>query len=314
MDASITSSVTDILIKRGYHVVDYKSDKVSDRSVGLSMDVADGRLALHYNNEKLDLSNIGAAWFRRPHFFQYKKIYDDAALKLCIDRECKALQQTLWELVADEYWLNSPTAMYRTEPKILQLKVANDLGFMTPKTIVSNNWDHIQTALAGNKEIVFKMFKGVLFRDNKGYGAYTQIFKNDPKQLPLDTSPYPGIWQEYLSKKREWRITVVGEKVFSASVHTTELARDDWRKHQTTSEVKFLAEEFPKELQAKCLQYLKHFGLRYGAFDFIEDLKGDIYFLELNPNGQFSWLEEQLGLPISAAIADELMAICENTV
>lgn len=54
------------------------------------------------------------------------------------------------------------------------------------------------------------------------------------------------------------------------------------------------------------LSFLDGMGLGFGAFDFIETPHGGIVFLGCNPSGQFSWLEEQLGLPISAAIADEL--------
>jgi glutathione synthase/RimK-type ligase-like ATP-grasp enzyme len=49
-------------------------------------------------------------------------------------------------------------------------------------------------------------------------------------------------------------------------------------------------------------------GLRYAAIDLIETPKGDFVFLEANPNGQYSWLENDLGLPISDAIASELAA------
>lgn len=29
--------------------------------------------------------------------------------------------------------------------------------------------------------------------------------------------PFPGLWQEFIQKKREWRVTVVGDKVFPAA-------------------------------------------------------------------------------------------------
>ena len=42
-------------------------------------------------------------------------------------------------------------------------------------------------------------------------------------------------------------------------------------------------------------------GLSYGAFDFIEDVHGQPWFLEVNPAGEFAWLEVQLGFPIRDA-------------
>lgn len=53
-------------------------------------------------------------------------------------------------------------------------------------------------------------------------------------------------------------------------------------------------------------------GLKFGAFDFIETAPGEVIFLECNSNGQYGWLEETLGLPISHAIADELIKIARQ--
>jgi D-alanine-D-alanine ligase-like ATP-grasp enzyme len=49
--------------------------------------------------------------------------------------------------------------------------------------------------------------------------------------------------------------------------------------------------------------YLEHFGLRYGAFDFVVEPEGQWVFLECNPNGQWLWLEDEADQPISAALA-----------
>ncbi len=57
----------------------------------------------------------------------------------------------------------------------------------------------------------------------------------------------------------------------------------------------------------KCVAFLGRLGLVYGAFDFVENKEGKITFLECNTNGQFRWLEDILGLPISNAIADQLI-------
>src|SRR6266851_4864116 len=43
-----------------------------------------------------------------------------------------------------------------------------------------------------------------------------------------------------------------------------------------------------------------------GALDFLVTPEGKWVFLEINPNGQWAWIEEETGLPIAAAIADAL--------
>ena len=54
---------------------------------------------------------------------------------------------------------------------------------------------------------------------------------------------------------------------------------------------------------------MRRLGLLYGAIDLVETPDGRHVFLELNPSGEFFWLEQQPGLPISAALADILLGL-----
>ena len=106
---------------------------------------------------------------------------------------------------------------------------------------------------------------------------------------------------------------MIGDESFDAAIYTSADAKDDWRKHQNMhGMVTFSRESFPENQKEKCHIFLGKLGLRFGAFDFIEDDAGEITFLECNPNGQFMWLEHQLGMPISAAIAHELIQISKD--
>lgn len=53
-------------------------------------------------------------------------------------------------------------------------------------------------------------------------------------------------------------------------------------------------------------QLMTSLGLAYGTLDFIVDPEECWYFLEVNPNGQWGWIELATGLPIAHAIADLL--------
>jgi hypothetical protein len=59
-------------------------------------------------------------------------------------------------------------------------------------------------------------------------------------------------------------------------------------------------------LTSRLQEFLDYFGLQYGAFDLILTPDGQYVFLELNPSGEFFWLDSVVGLPISKAIADVL--------
>lgn len=49
-------------------------------------------------------------------------------------------------------------------------------------------------------------------------------------------------------------------------------------------------------------------GLVYGALDFVVTPDGQWVFLEVNPGGQFGWLQLYTGLSMTDALADVLAA------
>lgn len=61
------------------------------------------------------------------------------------------------------------------------------------------------------------------------------------------------------------------------------------------------------DVEEKLLMMLRRLNLNYGAFDLILTPEGKYVFLELNPNGQYLWIEHLTKLPISEAIADLLI-------
>jgi hypothetical protein len=53
--------------------------------------------------------------------------------------------------------------------------------------------------------------------------------------------------------------------------------------------------------------FLDRLGLSYGAFDLIARPDGALVFLELNPVGQWLWIEQRANIDISGAIDDLLI-------
>lgn len=286
----------------------YEPDRIAAGSRQFSAHLTtEGQLNLEYDGQPFRLEEISAAWCRRPNYYGEQS---DRLRWLLLKDEYAALQQALWEMLPQSVWLNSPQHMQAAGLKLLQLELAASMGFRIPETLLSNSWESV--AALRHETLVVKMEKNTVVPAGKSDKILPTTIARQGA-LPRSAKPYPGIWQQYIPKEKEWRVTVIGEKVFSAAIYTTTEAKDDWRRHQFTSRVTFRAERFPKRLQQKCIELVKHYGLRYGALDFVETPTGEIVFLEINPNGQFMWLETDLGLPVSAAIAEELMTIASSS-
>ena len=114
----------------------------------------------------------------------------------------------------------------------------------------------------------------------------------------------------YTKGKQIYEFTVVGNQLFAVAIHSqeTEETEIDWRRGpnlQLRHEVIYL----PDDVAEKCIRIIKVQSLRFGAIDLVRDPDGKIWFLECNPNGEWAWIETRTGLPIAAAITDELLRL-----
>ena len=193
--------------------------------------------------------------------------------------------------------------------------VAEEVGFSVPRTYVGSDWEAIREGLVpgGEDEMIIKMMRGVTSEDNNVKTMHTTIVDQQKlDKLKTYTSPFPGLYQPFIDKAREWRVAAVGENIFPTAIYTTDEAKSDWRKLQETDAVQFRDEALPEGISELCIGYLEKMGLRFGAFDLVEKPSGEVVFLECNPNGQYGWQEEKTGFPISVAIADELVSIAHS--
>ena len=113
--------------------------------------------------------------------------------------------------------------------------------------------------------------------------------------------------QRQIEKVYDIRLTIVGQKAFAVAIDSQINAetRIDWRKGENLLPHRKI--ELPHSLIRKCQKMLSVLELQYGAFDFILDKFGNHYFLEVNPNGQWAWIECQTGYDISGAIVNQLI-------
>lgn len=116
----------------------------------------------------------------------------------------------------------------------------------------------------------------------------------------------PGIFQQYLHKAFELRVTVVGARVFACRIDSQldDSTRIDWRRNQFRD--MYDRYTLPGDVQDKILQLHEQMGLHYAAYDFVVEKSGRTVFLECNPGGQWLFIENATGMPITSALAEDL--------
>lgn len=256
--------------------------------------------------QELRLDEVTGAYFRRP---EAPLIAEDAGseeVRAYCAAEWSALLKTLIGRM-DGRWFNDPSAIIRAEDKPRQLLAARALGFRTPETLITND-PSIVRAFVSKGPAVAKPLRHALLEDG-GPGRVMFTTRLTPEGLGDDAgiAAAPVILQAEIPKAFDLRVTVVGEQVFSVAIHSQAHAETsvDWRRG-VRPDLAHEVVELPADVSAACVALARALGLDFGAIDLVRDPSGDHWFLEINPNGQWAWIENRTGLPIAAAVVDGL--------
>jgi glutathione synthase/RimK-type ligase-like ATP-grasp enzyme len=217
-----------------------------------------------------------------------------------IIRERIAAIRSLQLLHKKERLMNPPLATEAARSKLLQLSIAKRVGFDTPRTYIGNDPAKVRAFVrACEAGAVAKTL--TWFFDGANRFTFTNRIQRIPPAAAIAYAP--TIYQEYVPKKFELRVTMVGRKLFAAKILSQNNAKTliDWRRDQFDLDYEEITLE--PSLKRKLTRVLFALGLNFGAFDLIVTPEKKYVFLEVNSSGNWLWLESRLGLPISAAIA-----------
>jgi glutathione synthase/RimK-type ligase-like ATP-grasp enzyme len=262
-----------------------------------------------FENKETEIhhSAIDAVWWRmKPNSRRYPQSVNEFETSTFINREWQLALEPLSFFLQHCKWVNKRSADLLLRNKPYQLYLAALHGFNIPKTMISNHAPAIDNFAGSLGSVLYKPLGYFISPPDK------ILFANimTPAEVQSNNENItvaPCIFQNYTDKDHELRITIVGDAVFPVKIYSqqSELSKLDWRRDQF--EVKYEITELENDFTEKLLRFHKEAGLVYGAYDFIRDKQGDYVFLEVNPAGQWLWLEKLLGIHISRQIADELL-------
>lgn len=254
----------------------------------------------------IDWDEIKSIWYRRPERFAFpadlSKEEEDFAF-----HESAAVFTGMWRSL-DVFWVNHPDRVRVAETKALQLKLARDLGMKVPQTLFTNDPQAVHRFYDElNGRVIYKtMTQGVLGHSKQMAIFATRLTADHLRALDR-LKAAPGQFQEEIAKAFDLRITVIGDAVFAVEIHSPEEYSNvvDWRCHAGPS-LRHVVHDLPDEIARFCRAMCTSLGLGFGAIDMVMTPDGEYVFLEINPNGQFGWLESITGLQLTQCLADLL--------
>jgi MvdD family ATP-grasp ribosomal peptide maturase len=313
-DNECVARVAEAIARSGGHAIRFDTDRyptdVRLTAYSGSDSGADERLTLTNEEGEFDLRKVTAVWHRRLSFGANLPVALDSQLRDASVKEMTAAAQGMLASLKT-FRMDHLRHIRHAENKQLQLQVAREVGLSTPRTLTTNDPAAVRTfAKSCDSGIVTKMLSSfAIYEDGKELVVFTNLVKPEDLADLSGLSLCPATFQELLPKSLEIRVTVVGQRVMSASIDSQVSARaaHDWRRDGVRMLEDWRSYQLPHEVEEKILRLMDYFSLNYGAIDIILTTDGQHVFLELNPCGEFFWLERTPGLPISQAIADLLL-------
>jgi glutathione synthase/RimK-type ligase-like ATP-grasp enzyme len=256
--------------------------------------------SISVGSRSLDLTEVSAVWYRRVIHPTPAASLAPAERKFVFGE----LRHTAIGMVLnpDVLWVNPIDKVSIAEHKLYQLQVANKIGLKTPRTIVSRDAALLNEFASANPTgtICKPVFHGLFVDETDSYSVYTRRIE-EPLLDEASVKACPVLLQQEIPRLADVRATFIGEKSFVVDISgTADLV--DWRDQRTP--VTYAVSCLGDETEALCREMLRKLGLVYGAFDFIRAPDGALVFLEVNPTGEWAWLENELGLPMRDAFID----------
>lgn len=260
---------------------------------------------LYFSDKNLNLSNVNSIWYRRPVNPKFSADTPNNVQDF-VSNESKEALLGLWRTM-DCLWVNHPDKNRLAENKIEQINRAYSYGFQIPPTLITNKPDLALDFIKNfNGEVIVKTLRQSFVSNSNGNSIiYTNIVNEKHlKNIEL-VKNCPVIFQRFIKKKSDIRVNIFGEDIYATELcsqqSNNEKIRVDWRRARI-DEIEHKPYNLSEDISDKIIRFTRSYGLEFGALDFVRSDNDELFFLELNPNGQWGWIEHLTKQPLRKAL------------
>ena len=310
-DMEYFNLVLDYIKLNGKDAVLYKQDKcLNGEYIDFHVKSNAHQTNIIVDNNHYNIENFRSVWYLKPYLPSELICYPVVEYREFIKKQFKDSRESLFNLLSHKKWLPNPHKMFEFSNKVTQLNLATKCGFDIPNTLVTSNPITAKKFIAENDEVIVKQLASniSLFVDKT---IFSNILKHEDVEEIDSLKLAPCIFQEYIEKEFEMRVTYINGKIFAVKIDSQKdkNTRIDWRKKPHEKSILIEPCILDIETQNKIYKFMKMSNLNFGCFDFIMATNRKTYFLEINPNGQWYFLDENTRHGIAFEIADYL---CSN--
>jgi len=257
------------------------------------------------NGPPVRLDAVQSFWWRRPQTFVLPGGMDANSQHFALT-ELSTAFQGLWQCTTG-LWINDPVRDSAAAHKPWQLETARDVGLAIPDTLMTTDPEKVRAFWESRRgEVIYKPFLQTFHSWRE-----TRQLKREELALLDSVRLAPVIFQSLVPGAADLRVTIIGDEIFPAAV---DIDKMEYKLDVRLNQQAYERHQLPADVGAKLLELMRRLGLEYGAIDLRLTPDGEYVFFEVNPAGQFLFVEHACGLPISAALAARLAAGKEGSV
>ena len=277
----------------------------------------DCNLHLSWNGQTIRPSDVGTIVYRRPKPFAPSASGDTAQQSHASDEWAEAIEGFLAH-VPPEKWINHPARNFVASHKVEQLTRARACGLTVPEWIVTSDLEDATRFLnAHGPELIAKpLASGYIERASPANDTliYTQSINQSHAHLFSRLAACPVLFQARVNKATDVRMIVMDDRVTAVSLtaidadgsQRLDIRRDNMR------DVRYAPVSVPSHVSQAVAQLMRGYGLRFAAIDFAIDSDGRWTFFEVNPNGQWAWLDLAGASDVGASFVDAIRTPVER--
>jgi len=264
---------------------------------------------LEINDRSIAIDDITSVWYRRKPKLNTRKI--EYVLENKVDDIYQyILNENIVILDFFKVLLNNCKVrignpfIYNLN-KLEVLYYARTIGFKIPNTLISNAGDSINSFVEANDQLINKPISNInTFKiGDKSFTNYTKAFTmND---LSGGINERMNLFQQKIDKQCEIRTFVLDKQTFSMAIYD-QTDSDDYRENSYTEKLSFTRFKLPEIMEEKIFQLMDKFEMNTCSVDFLLDKSNEFVFLELNPVGQYGFLNYPNNYQIDQVIAKKL--------
>lgn len=276
-----------------------------------------GHLAgkVRYGDRSCQWDSITGVWCYLPGVTTLDPELDSVSAQL-IQQESREALYGIYRALDDRRWINSPHAEHAANYRAYQLRLASQVGFQIPATIITNHPDDAIAFLRRcNGQMVYKPISSFVLHDVEGNPTdityVTLITDENLLEHAESIRISPCMFQELIMKRCDVTVYVIGETVWATAIDSQQQAivNDvDYRRNGLWKS-RHTPLLLPLRMEQMCREMTTRMGLRMCNFDFALTPDGTYVFLDANPTDLWAAIEALVGFPLCTAVVDALLGI-----